>query len=382
MSADEATRAGRADGSGAGIAAMAIPDAFLSESHLAAARAVLDRVIGMDNIRLAYVSGSLAAGLGHGMSDIDIYVALNDGVPEDLSYRESGFMVQINPVSAGQVELIAEVCAEYTDTATDRRQTGLTDDQLKQPLRYAISTVLTDRCDTLPPLKESVLTIRRILMNRHAYLLSGFAEDTLGALEVHDRLTALQASHMGLESALECALAGVGDVYLGPKFLLRRCARAAGLRDVLADAWTYLHQPSLPGSLEEVGEFVVRRLLFATHLVTYCLLEGWDEPVSRIPRFEDRRAEGGPLRSPWVTPVRFADSWGMAGPAIGYRTTVAMVRLWRALDGQPAGAVHRQLTDASVRVSRELVDSAILQLIETNVAVPDSESIFRKGGQL
>src|SRR5579875_1209636 len=362
MPAAEAARAGRAndaDGAGAGISALAIPDVFLGESHLAAARAVLDRVIGMDNIRLAYVSGSLAAGLGHGMSDIDIYVALNDGVPADLSYRESGFMVQVNPVSAAQVELIAEVCAKYTDTAASRRQTKLADDDLKQSLRYAISTVTTDRCDILPPLKDSVLTIRRILMNRHAYDLSGFAEDALGALEVQDRLTALQTSHMGVANALECALAGVGDVYFGPKFLLRRCARAPGLRAVLDDGWAYLHQPSLPGSLEEVSEFVVQRLLFATHLVTYCLLEAWDEPAARIPPFEDRRTEGGPLRSPWVTPVRFADSWGMAGPAIGYRTTAAMVRLWRALDGRSAEAVHRQLADASVQVSRELIDSAI-----------------------
>jgi hypothetical protein len=360
----------------AGISALAIPDAFIGESHMAAAEAVLDRVIGMDNIQLAYVSGSLAAGLGHGMSDVDIYVALNDGVPADLSYKESGFMVQINPVSAEQVKLITEVCAEYTDTATNRRQTNMAEDELKRPLRYAIGTVIIDRCGTLPTVKDSILTIRRVLMNRHAYLLSGFAEDVLGALKVHDRLLALQASQMGVEHALECALAGVGDVYLGRKFLLRRCARASGLRDVLDDGWAYLRQPGLPGSLDEVSEFAVQRMLFATHLVACCLLEGWDEPVDLIPRFEDRRAEGGPLRSPWVTPVRFADSWGMAGPAIGYRTTAAMVRLWRALDGQPVDAIHRRLADASVQVSRELLDSAILQLVETNVAVPGSESML------
>ena len=379
MSGGEATRTGQtngARGAGGGISALAVPDVFLGESHMAAAQAVLDRVIGMENIQLAYVSGSLATGLGHGMSDIDIYVALNDGVPADLSYRESGFMVQINPVSAEQVKLIAEICAEYTDTAANRRQTNMAEDELKQPVRYAIGTVIIDRCGTLPTAKDSVLTIRRVLMNRHAYLLSGFAEDVLGALKVHDRLTALQASQMGVEHALECALAGVGDVYLGRKFLLRRCARAPGLRDVLDDGWAYLLQPSLPGGLEEISEFVVQRLLFASHLVACCLLEGWDEPVALIPRFEDRRAEGGPLRSPWVTPVRFADSWGMAGPAIGYRTTAAMVRLWRALDGQPVDAINRQLADASVRVSPEHVDSAIRQLVEINVAVPDSESIL------
>ncbi|WP_331742711.1 hypothetical protein [Streptomyces sp. NBC_01006] len=69
-----------------------MPDVHLGEAHLAAARAVLDEAVGRDNIRLAFVSGSLAAGLGHGLSDIDLYVTTTDDAPAPRSVvRTRGF---------------------------------------------------------------------------------------------------------------------------------------------------------------------------------------------------------------------------------------------------------------------------------------------------
>jgi predicted nucleotidyltransferase len=50
-----------------------VPDVNFSEEQIAAAQAVLDREIGADSVRCAFLSGSLAVGLGHALSDIDIY---------------------------------------------------------------------------------------------------------------------------------------------------------------------------------------------------------------------------------------------------------------------------------------------------------------------
>jgi hypothetical protein len=352
----------------------AVPDVFLDETHLAAARSVLEREVGWDNVRLAYVSGSLAAGLGHGLSDVDVYVATMGGDPiTECSFPENGSVVQITPVSEADLGLIVRICSEYTDTAATRWQTNLSDAELQRSLRYAIGTVLVDQGSGLPSTADSLLTLRRVLMTRSAFWLSSLAEDALGALQIGDLLTALQASLMAVELALECALTSAGDVYLGRKFQLRRAARSTALSEVKSDLWTFLGQPSsLAG--DALGQFVVGRMLFCSHLVANGLLNGWDQPIDRVPGFEDRRAQNGPVRSPWVIPVRFADAWGMAGPDIGYRTRAGMVRLWLALDGRPTREVRLGLAEdaAFARVSPELLDAAIAQLIEVEAAVADS----------
>jgi hypothetical protein len=364
-----------------GNASTAVPDIFLADCHLSAARAVLDREIGLANTRLAFVSGSLAAGLGHGMSDVDLYVAQFDGIPAARGYRQDDFIVQVNPVPAEQVARIADTCAGYGDTAARRPQTLMTDAELQPALRYAIGTTLVDQGSCLPAAADGILAVRKILMNRNAYWLSSFAEDALGALQTGDALTALQASLMVTEFALECALAGAGDVYLGRKFQLRRLARVPALRDVRSQAWAYLRQPDASADLGETAEFVIQRMLFASHLTSCALLDGWDKPLSGLPAFTDRRAEGGPVRSPWVTPVRFSDSWGMSGPDAGYRTTAAMIRLWHSLDGRPVEAVHQRFSDSGgadssrTVIPPERLDAAITQLVENHAAVPDSGSI-------
>ncbi|MFF4104007.1 hypothetical protein [Streptomyces sp. NPDC001903] len=355
----------------------AVPDVHLGEAHLAAARAVLDEAVGRDNVRLAFVSGSLAAGLGHGLSDIDLYVATTDDAPRpEVSYERQGFVVQLTPVSHAELDRIVRICRDYTDTATDRWQTGLSDVELQRAVRFAIGTVLVDNGSGVPEAAQARLTIRRVLMNRSAYQLNSYAEDALGALQVGDTLTALQTSLIAVELSLECVLSGVGDVYLGRKFHLRRAARSAALREVLTDVWEALRQPADLGCVQSARRIVVRRLLLVSHLVAHALLGGWDAPLDRVPRFADRRAEGGPVRSPWVTPVRFSDAWGMSGPDIGYRVTEAMVRVWAALDGRPREELLTAARDTFPEdVPRELLDAAVTRLVESGAAVPDGGPI-------
>lgn len=354
------------------LSALAVPDIFLGESHLAAARAVLGRVTAGADVRLAFVSGSLAAGLGHALSDVDLYVHLAEGLPPRLNYREGDFYVEVNPVSAAQLDLIMSTCSGYLDTPASRPQTTMAEEDLVRAIRFAIGTVLVSNVDGLPGAADSRRAVRRLLMNRNAYILSTFAEDTAGALRIGDYLTALQSSLMVVELALECALAGAGDVYLGRKFALRRAARTAALRDVLPDLWGCLSAPALTMPPAEIGDFILRRMLFASHLVGCALLDGWDEPLASIPRFADKRAEGGPVRSPWVTPTRFADYFGMAGPDIGYRSSEAMIRLWWHLDGRCAEAARQRMARHPLlsEITLERLDTAIKKLVEMEAAVP------------
>lgn len=351
-------------------AVTAVADKFVDETHLAAARAVLDRVVDTDKVRLAFVGGSLAAGLGHGMSDVDLYVAAEPGTElPNRAYREAGHVVQINPLSTAKLEQIGAVCAEFTAGRTDRWQVLLSDAELQPSIRYAIGTVLIERDSGLPPTAQALLTVRHILMTRWAYDVAGFGEDALGALQVGDELTALQASSIAIECALECVLPSVGDVYLGRKFLLRRVARNQALRPVLPEIWDGLRLPEAPPGVDETTRIVTRRMLFAGHLVVNALLDGWDAPAQRIPEYPGHWQDGGPTRVPWVVPVRLADSWGMAGPDAGYRVKEGTVRLWRELDGRTLDEVHRGFEDRPhfSGTPRELLDAATAQLVERNV---------------
>ena len=348
----------------------AIPDQFLDASHLAAARAVLDREIGRENVRLAYVGGSLAAGLGHQLSDVDLHVVFERDVPaHDFGYRQDGHIVQVNPISLEQLAALARTCERYVATPGDRWQNRLPDADISNAVRYAIGTVLDDRGSGMPDRETARLTLRRIQMTRKANTTAMLAEDVIGALRASDIHTALWAAQRALESATECALAGAGDLYVGEKFLLRRTARQPSLAPVFPDIWSGLTLPPITIGIAETTEVVTRRLHFAGHLVAHALLSGWDEPCAPFPEFRGCTSGGGPVRSPWVIPIRYSESWGMVGPDTGFRVTSAMVRVWRELDGRPADEIHRMLSADPVTrgISRERLGAAIGQLAENGV---------------
>lgn len=356
----------------------ATPDVHFNEAHIAAAKTVLEREIGADNVQCAFLSGSLAVGLGHGLSDVDVYFAPSStDDARDRSFRQDELMVQLNPLSRDDVSAMATICAGFTDAPGARRQSTLSDKELQKSVRYAVGRTLVQARDLLPDPDTAHLALRRTLMTRGAYELSSFAEDALGALQFGDALTALQASLIALEFALESALAGVGDLYLGRKFHLRRAARSAALSSVLGDYLAVCQHPADLGDFRAAADLIVRRLLLCNHLVGSALLHGWAEPAEQLPALTDNRDGGGPVRSPWVTPARFAESWAMVGPDTGFRTTAEMTRVWLALDGRPLDAVCRSLleNEALAGLTTELLDGAVKQLVEKEVAVTSSEEL-------
>lgn len=359
----------------------AVPDVTLTGRHLAAARSVLERSVDTSEIRLAFVSGSLAAGLGHAFSDIDVYVATSSGnFIRQRDYIEDGLVVQINPLSDRELELISRASGEYVATARDRWQLELPEEDLKRVVRYALGTVLADETSCLPPVGQAWDVSRRILMTGSAYYIGGLAEDALGALQIGDHLTAVKASEIALENALECSLAGAGDIYVGSKFSLRRAARSKALKDILDDLWMLLSNPETQA---DCLDHVVNRMFFVSHLVANSMLLGWERPMARMPKYVNRHCSGEVTRSPWAIPVRLSDSWGMVAPDSGFRVNAKTVLLWLLLDGRSIDS----LPDAMARYDVGEVPSqtnlirAIDQLEEKNVAVSGSAWLGVKGGK-
>ncbi|WP_043735187.1 hypothetical protein [Nocardia asiatica] len=363
----------------------AVPDVHLGADQIAAARDVLQRVVGLENTRLAFVSGSLAAGLGHGMSDIDVYVCAEPSIDvRDTSYREGRWEVQITPISLPRLEEMARVCDRYAVTTDDRWQADLSDPELVRAVRYAIGTVLVDHNSGLPTPERAQRTLRQVLITKQAWTLSGLIEDALGALQIGDTLTAAQASFLAVEEAVQCALVGAGDLYIGRKFMLRRLARCKPLRSVLPQILDALYLPVPWDDTPATEHAVTRRSLLCGQLVSHTVIDCWDSSGTKFPVAEDNWSRGGPTRSPWAVPVRLADSWGIVAPDTGYSTTEGLIRVWRELDGRPVQQIQGGLEQDPFLTGTppDILDAAITQLVECGVAAYGGEriSVKKKGG--
>jgi hypothetical protein len=352
----------------------AIPDTGISEAQLRAAARVLDGPLGGPaRVALAFIGGSLAVGLGHATSDLDLYV-VGDGLPDaERTWTQDGVPVQVNPLDAEKARWLAAMASGFRITAADRAQLAADVKTFSALVRLATGRrLLTSPAWARDLAALSRNAVRQLLMARYASLFSVYAEDVAGALASGDLLTAVGASGLALEAACEAALAAADDVYLGPKFLFRRLARTAATAPWCDRAWRLTHDSLRAADPEAVRTVVTERLRDGGFLLSRALLDGWAEPLTRVPAPRGPApGPAGPRRNPYFAPLRFADGWVLPGPDGGYRTSAGLIRLWSYLDGRPqAGlraAVAAEAADLAGLTDDE-VDAAVGQLAERGLA--------------
>lgn len=319
-------------------------DVSLREDHRDAVRTVLSSVFGERRPRLVFVSGSLAAGLGHAWSDIDVYAVDDTGDVENRAHRLGPHTVQVNAMTPAEAASAVSTCSGFVARSDDRTQIELSEDAVRVAVRLAIAEILYDAHDVVPPPVERRAAVRRLLLCRHAATIGSYAEDVLGALSYGERWTALRASELALEHGIEAYLAARDDLYVGPKFLYRRLARQAGRGSGLAAAWELLRRGDMSASPADVTALAIDRLRVASRLVANALLTGFDGPSSSTLSAATTAATRGVLvASPWFCPIRFANGWGLAGPDRGFRVTEPVVRIWSAFNGLAPDAVLERL---------------------------------------
>ncbi|MBO3749904.1 hypothetical protein J5X84_27810 [Streptosporangiaceae bacterium NEAU-GS5] len=312
------------------VLAWGVGDRSFTPEQVDAAVAVLEERLG--EVEWAFLGGSLAVGLGHGTSDVDLY-AVGPGLPGgDVIFERAGLQIHVNPVPAAKIRALLELGRAYRATGADRSQLAIEITTLNALIRLTTGhTVRIDQewrreLDTFDP-----NVVRQLLMTRNANIFSAYAEDVYGALAAGDLLTAASASAIALEAACEAALAGAGDVYLGPKFLFRRLARNPALAPWCDRLWRLIHReihPSAGHGPQEIRAVAEDRLSAGGVLLSWCAVEGWDKPLDALP-VPAAPGEHGLRRDPYFTPLRFADGWALIGPADGYEVTEETVRLWR-----------------------------------------------------
>ncbi|HEY2948380.1 MAG TPA: hypothetical protein VGJ53_08285 [Micromonosporaceae bacterium] len=321
-----------------------VPDANFTPEQVRAARGILDRLGGTGRVDLAFLGGSLAVGLGHALSDIDLYV-VGAGLPDrELSYQHDGTWVHVNPLSAGAVRDLVALGTWYRASGLDRSQLAVDQRTLSALVRLVTGWRLhaaPEWAGRLDALNRD--TVRQVLCARNANVFSAYAEDACGALADGDRFTAATAARLALEAACEATLASAGDLYVGPKFLFRRLARTPVTAPWCRYLWRLAGGDTDP---ETIAAVVRERLSVGSLLLSWCAVDGWDRPLDHLPAPTVPPPAAGPRRAGAYTPIRFLDGWALIGPEDGYEVSEELVRLWRRLDGRPLSDIIATLPEA------------------------------------
>ncbi|GLZ29810.1 hypothetical protein Lesp02_20000 [Lentzea sp. NBRC 105346] len=339
-------------------------DVGFTDAQIEAARVVVTEQLA--DVELAFLAGSLAVGLGHGTSDIDLYVVGPDLPAAEVVHEHRGIPVHVNPLSAAKVRELVAIADVYRTTGADRSQAAIHVKTLNSLVRLAGGQRLLVSpawAEELARLDANV--VRQILMVRNGNVASAYAEDVSGALATGDLLTAVSASALALESACEAALAASGDLYVGPKFLFRRLARTREL-GAWCDLVFWLNNQNVPRN--KVGWLTAQRLNAAAVLLAWCATDGWEGLPGTLPAppGEWPPYAPGPLRNVYFTPLRFADGWALIGPEDGFEVSECVVRLWGGLDGRPLAEVVNSVPD----IGLEEAADAVAQLVRFGAVRP------------
>jgi hypothetical protein len=344
------------------------PDVGLEPKHLEWAREYVDGLPYRDRIIAALVSGSRAAGLAHGRSDLDVIVVVTDGDRRScrtLPARHQDLSVDTLTLTVSDVRkhLDAQQARETAPTL-DRTLYSLADyPGWMMLVRLAIGQLVT-----ATPAGRTLLTslardaVRRALMVHGALCLATFVEDVRGAVECGDRATALAAADEAVQFGVEISLAALDDLYVGRKYLPRRMARYEALAGIL-DRPELLGRPAAQCSDDELSQIIRRRLLLAGHLAGQSLAGGWQRPLRAVTPFSP--AETGPIRDPYLTPVRWPAGLGlMTGTDLVRHLSEDEATLWSLLDGRPVDAVVTEFARQTGRAAtgvEELVRHTVEQ---------------------
>jgi hypothetical protein len=329
-----------------------VPDGRFTAEQLAAAERIVHEDLA-GRVGFAFLGGSYAVGLGHATSDVDLYVTGDDLPDQEVVYTRDGAAVHVGELTGDFVRGLVDLAAEFRCSGAKRGQILVDFRTLNGLVRLITGHRLVcspEWSQALAPLRRNV--VRQILMARNANIFAAHAEDVLGALASGDRYTATAASAIALEAAAEATLAAVDDLYVGPKFLFRRLARNTVTQSWAPVLWQLANRaftdwPALGDdtdtteSMDRVRAVAERRLLAGNLLLSWCAVEGWDQPLRALPT--PTMDLGDTPRSPYFAPVRFADGWAFMGPDDGYAVDESVVRLWRDTDGSGDGPTTRAL---------------------------------------
>ncbi len=359
-------------------------ESSLLAAQVASAQRVLDELGGRETFAFAMLSGSVAAGLGHANSDVDLHVIRQPGVKLTRHGFDAGDrMVQFTYLDSERLGRYVNLIAEYVATRDDRWQVELPEHELWHVIRVAVGRLLWADDELAAVLKRIDGDVaRQVVAANFASPVARASENADGMLARADLVGALHAAACAMLAACEVALAATGDIYAIDRFLGARLARNAVLSPRLQEIWHLIHElPSPTEGDEALRRSVSERVSAANALSSYALLYGWERPLDSLPDllwgFE------GPRRSLEFGLLRFSDAFALAGPKQSLRVGKSVAAVWAALDGSPLETVTEKLGRQGHEMSADQVAEAVARLTKSGAAEVSDRTVSRnneKGG--
>lgn len=317
------------------------PPDTLTDTQVALAQKALEKFVEHTPVELAVVSGSIAFGLAHAMSDIDLYVVTEDAPRTAVAVTHIGDVtVQFNRLSRGDLHELAVFATPSAEPLSRANRRYIVADTIcKDAIRLAGGRVIhsTGESGTLLRTFDWDFLARR-MMSREAIVATQFLEDLYGALQVRDLDTAVLTSRMLAAQAAEVVLASARDLYVGPKFVGRRLRRWAHLGPLIGQLLEALDLDPEDAALTAATarRIQVERLADRGGLAAFAIalahLDGWSDALRHAPAHLADTC--GPLRAPGFTTMRFDDGIGLAGMDRGFSVSESAARIWLSLDGR------------------------------------------------
>lgn len=317
------------------------PHVGFTQAQLQAAGRAVDELSRPDGRpELVLVGGGPASGLGLVNETIDVY-AVGGALSGLETVREvDGTPVRVHALSADRVAELVSLSTDFRATTTSSPQLALDCEQIPALIRLVTAhrlTVSPRWAAELDRIDED--TVRQILVTRGALTFAACAADTFRSVLSGDLFTAWTMSAAGLLCGGASVLSAAGEFGTNVNFLFRMLARSCVTVPWFSYLWR-LANWSFPADRmpppAQVRSIIEERLLAANLLIAWCAIEGWDKKLAALPAppaTTGALPKGEPRRSPYFTPVRFADAWTLLGPGQGYLASEEIVRLWRGLDG-------------------------------------------------
>lgn len=204
--------------------------AIRPRSLLDLARAQCLKICGSIECDGSFVGGSVSDGLGHSLSDFDIYV-INPTLRSERTQLGDGHRWHdLHPL---QVEDVLALLSELDAARLTRtpRPTLLPDESLTLLVQLAHGQPVTG-ASALAGMQELLCArtdaLRRQLVFRWAARAHSLLEDAIGLSADGDDLSALLVARSTLIASMKCLLSSQGDMTMGEKWVLRQMMRTFG----------------------------------------------------------------------------------------------------------------------------------------------------------
>jgi hypothetical protein len=336
-----------------------------------AALSVLESLGGARTFDFALLSGSVAAGLGHANSDIDVHVVLADGGHLDRhSFTAGDGIVQLTELDIDQLERTVALTEAYVATRENREQAALESKDLWHVIRLYSGRPILGPAATLESLVERMNrdVARQVVAANFAPYVARAAENAEGMIADGRYRAAAHAAALALRNACEVALAAAGDLYAIDRFLLARIERSKPFEPLRDEIWSLLYEFPAASTGDELVSATRERLFAAAAITAHSLLEGWHQPLRDLPVLEASR--GGPGRAWEFALLRFSDAFALAGPRRSLRIGEGVAAVWASLDGSPVETVAGRLTARGWELTVDDVQGAVESLMRAGAVRP------------